>query len=310
MAHFPADERDAPADPDAHDTPVGALVFNANDPSGAGGLAGDVAAITSVGGHAAPIVTGVYLRDTGAIFDHMALDDDLVAEQARTVLEDLPVQAIKAGFVGSADNLAAIAGIAADYPEVPLVAYMPDLSWQASDATEIYHDACTELLLPQASLLVGNHATLRRWLLPDWDAERAPTPRDLAAAAEARGVPYLLATGMARPDGRLDNVLASAHTVLCSMDFDILPGPFIGAGDTLSATVAALLASGCDLEDAVRDALTYLHGCLAYGFRPGMGRYLPDHMFWAEPEDPPEAGDTGPDTLDDLLDTGPHDIPH
>ena len=109
--------------------PACVLVFNANDPSGAAGLSADVNAIASVGAHALPIVTGAYARDTAEIFDHFSLDEEAVAEQARAVLEDVPVQVIKVGFAGSPENLSAVAGIAADYADIPLIAYMPDLSW-------------------------------------------------------------------------------------------------------------------------------------------------------------------------------------
>ena len=116
-------------DPHQSDQPACVMVFNANDPSGAGGLAADVTAIASVGAHALPVVTGAYARDTAEIFNHFTLDEDAVSEQARAVLEDVPVQVFKIGFVGSPDNLGVVAGISADYPDAPLIAYMPSLAW-------------------------------------------------------------------------------------------------------------------------------------------------------------------------------------
>ena len=110
-------------------SPACVLVFNASDPSGAGGLTADISTIASVGGHPIAVVTGAYARDTAQIFDHFSFDDEAVSEQARAVLEDLPVQAIKVGFVGSPENISAIAEITTDYDEVPVIAYMPDLSW-------------------------------------------------------------------------------------------------------------------------------------------------------------------------------------
>ena len=110
MAH----ETDIPLD--SEDTvPACILVFNASDPCGAGGVTGDSLTIASVGSHPVPIVTGVYIRDTAEIFDHIALDEDAVAEQARAVLEDLSVQVIKVGFCGYPEALSTIAEITADY---------------------------------------------------------------------------------------------------------------------------------------------------------------------------------------------------
>ena len=257
------------------------LTFNTSDPSGAGGLTADITAMASVGCHPMPVVTGAYARDTTEIFDHFPFDDDAVAEQARAVLEDMPVQAIKVGFVGSPEIVSTIAQISADYAEVPVIAYMPNLSWWQDERIDQYLDAFQELLLPQTSVLVGNHSTLWRWLLPDWGSERRPSARDLAKAAGEHGVPYLLVTGIPLPEQYLENTLASAQTVLTSAKFERFEATFAGAGDTLSAALTALIANGTDLVEATNEALTYLDRCLDGGFHPGMGHIVPDRMFWA-----------------------------
>ncbi|MBT2334355.1 bifunctional hydroxymethylpyrimidine kinase/phosphomethylpyrimidine kinase [Variovorax paradoxus] len=284
------------------------LVFNASDPSGAGGLGADALAMASVGAHMLPVVTGAYARDTAEIFDHFAFEEEAIAEQARSILEDVEVQLIKVGFVGTPEALSTIAETASDYPEVPLVAYMPNLSWWDENLIEGYLDAFRELLLPQATVLVGNHSTLWRWLLPDWSGERPPGARDIAKAAGEFGVPYTLVTGMVLPDQFIDNVLASPQAVLASEKYERLEAVFAGAGDTLSAALAALLASGTDLVAATTEALAYMDRCLDAGFRPGMGHVLPDRLFWAEPEDD-EDDDEGPDAPPDFA-LPPHDTRH
>ncbi|WP_027016486.1 bifunctional hydroxymethylpyrimidine kinase/phosphomethylpyrimidine kinase [Comamonas composti] len=266
-------------------TPVCVMVFNASDPTGAGGLSADIATIVSVGGHPLPIITGAYSRDTSKLYEHYAFDDEAVAEQARTVLEDVPVAAIKVGFVGSPGNLAAIAEISSDYPDIPVISYMPDLSWWDEDQLDQYLDAFKELVLPQTSVLVGNHNTLWRWLLPDWSSSRSPTARDIAMAAEALQVPYVLVTGMPLPEQYVDNTLATAQSILGNSKYELFDASFIGSGDTLSAALTALIASGNDLGLATQEALEYLDRSLDGGFRPGMGHFLPDRMFWAQPEE-------------------------
>ena len=267
------------------------LVFNANDPSGAGGLTGDVLTMGSVGTHTLPIVTGSYARDTSGIHDFFAFDEEAVSEQARTIAEDVPVQVIKVGFAGSPENLSVIAAIADDYEGVPVVAYMPNLSWWEDSRIDDYLDAFRELLLPQTSVLIGHHSTLRRWLLPEWEGERNPTPRDIARAASELGVPYVLVTGLPLPEQHIDNVLATPETVVVHEKFERIEAVFAGAGDTLSAALAALLATGMDLPEATREALSYLDRCLDEGFRPGMGQVVPDRLFWAQPEDGEDSGD-------------------
>lgn len=288
MSALTPPEKDDEFDDD--DGPTGCVMaFNANDPSGAGGTSADLFAIASVGAHAMPVTTGVYARDTTEIHDFFPLDDEAVSEQARLILEDVPVQVFKVGFVGTPENLSAIAELASDYSDVPLVAYMPDLSWWHEDQIDLYLDAFNELLLPQTTVLVGNHSTLSRWLLPDWSSERSPTALDIAQAANAYGVPYTLVTGIPLPEQFIENTLCTPVSVLCSEKFERFEAVFSGAGDTLSAALAALIASGTELTEAATEALSYLDRCLEAGFRPGMGNVIPDRMFWAHPETDDEA---------------------
>lgn len=282
------------------------MTFNANDPSGAGGLSADIAAIESAGAHALAVVTGTYVRDTAEIFQHFAFDEEAVTDQARYALEDMPVSAIKVGFVGSPENISSIAEIASDYSEVPLIAYMPSLSWWDESEIDSYLDAFRELMLPQTTVLVGNHSSLWRWLLPDWPSERSPSARDIAKAAAESGVPYTLVTGIALPDQFIENVLATPQAVLYSERFERFEAVFAGAGETLSAALCALLANGHDLQAATAEALTYLDHSLEAGFHPGMGCIVPDRLFWAQAEDDDESADA--QTTDDAALTSKPDF--
>ena len=284
----PLDTRQLQAE-DSESAPICVMTFNANDPSGAAGLTADITAITSAGGHPLAVVTGAYVRDTSEILSHVAFDEEAVTEQARMALEDMPAGAIKVGFLGSPENISTIAEIASDYADVPLIAYMPDLSWWEEAEIEIYLDAFRELILPQATVLIGNHSSLWRWLLPDWSTERSPSAKDIAKAAAQWGVPYTLVTGIPLPDQFIDNVLATPQAILYSEKFERFEAVFEGAGETLSAALAALLANGHDLQEATAEALTYLDRSLEAGFHPGMGHILPDRLFWAQAEDDTDA---------------------
>jgi hydroxymethylpyrimidine/phosphomethylpyrimidine kinase len=303
----PSDTEDAAQDTD----PACVIAFNASDPSGASGIAADISAIASVGAHALPVVTGAYARDTAEIFEHFPLDEDAVAEQARAILEDVTAQVFKVGFIGTPESVAVVAEIAADYSDIPVIAYMPNLSWWDESSIDLYLDAFRELMLPQTTVLVGNHSTLWRWLLPDWTGERAPTARDIARAAGEMGVPYTLVTGIVLPEQFIDNVLATPQAVLASEKFERFEATFTGAGDTLSAAVAALVASGSDLAAAATEALSYLDRCLDAGFRPGMGNVIPDRMFWAQPDgdEPGELTEEEAQVLQ-VLDMPAHDTKH
>ncbi len=291
------DPQTAPSPPDqAQDAPSPACVmsFNASDPSGAGGLAGDIATMAAMGAHALPVVTAIVMRDTAEVFDQHLLDPDLVVEQARSILEDVTVSGWKVGFLGSADTVAAVAEVLSDYTEIPLVAYLPSLAWMEEDDQASYLDAFRELILPAAEVLLGNHKTLTDFLLPDWESERPASPRELAVAAAEHGTRYVLVTGVLLAskgnEQYIDNVLASPQGALTGEKFERFDAAFVGSGDTLSASLAALLAAGSELQAAVGEALAFLDQSLDAGFRPGMGNIVPDRFFWALP--PPEEGES------------------
>ena len=316
MAQIHPTEADAATPPEDEETaPACVMSFNASDPSGAGGLSADILAMASAGAHGLAVVTGAYSRDTAEILDHFAFDEEAVTEQARAALEDMPVSAIKVGFVGSPENVSAIAEIAADYADVPLIAYMPNLSWWDESEIDNYLDAFRELMLPQATVLTGNHSTLWRWLLPDWSGAKSPGARDIAKAAGELGVPYTLVTGIPAAEQFIENVLATPQNILYSEKFEHFEASFAGAGDTLSAALTALLANGHDLQSATAEALTYLDHSLSAGFQPGMGHLVPDRMFWAQAEEEPEEDAAGAGLtpashlLDPLLSPSSFDIP-
>ena len=291
--------------------PACVMSFNAADPSGAGGLAGDIATLAAMGAHALPVTTSLMLRDTAEIFDHHPIDADTVAEQARNVLEDITVAGWKVGFLGSAESVSAVAEILSDYPDVPLVSYLPNLGWLDDDQAQPYLEAFRDLILPATEVLVGNHKTLTDFLLPEWDSERPASARELAVAAGERGTRFVLVTGIMLPakggkgsksgasasgsEQFIDNVLASAQGALTGEKFEMFETSFVGAGDTLSAALAALLASGAELQAAVGEALAFMDQTLDSGFRPGMGSVVPDRFFWALP--PGEDGEPGGEPL-------------
>lgn len=296
----PGDVAD-PSDETGQDPPAPACVmsFNASDASGAGGVAGDVATIAAMGAHALPVVTSIVMRDTAEVFDHHAIDPDVVVEQARSVLEDVTIAAWKVGFLGSAEGVSAVAEILSDYPDVPLVAYMPGLSWLEEDEQVAYLDAFRELVLPQAEVLVGSHQTLTDFLLPEWDSERPASPRELAVAAAEHGTRFVLVTSVLVPQSKgateqyLDNVLAGPQGAVTGEKFERFEVSFVGAGDTLSAALASLLAAGSELHSAVGESLAFLDQSLDAGFRPGMGNVIPDRFFWALPPGEEEDGEEG-----------------
>src|SRR5690349_22131212 len=109
-----------PADSEPAFPPI-VLAFAASDPSGGAGIQADLVTLSSMGCHPLSVITALTVQDTIGVEGVLAIDSDWVADQARALLEDMPVDAFKVGVLGSVENIAAIAEIVSDYPDVPLV---------------------------------------------------------------------------------------------------------------------------------------------------------------------------------------------
>ena len=97
------------------------LAFSAADPSGGTGIQADVLTLASMGCHPLSVITALTVQDTLGIEGMQAIESEWVVDQARCLLEDMPVDAFKVGALGSVENIAAVAEIISDYPDVPLI---------------------------------------------------------------------------------------------------------------------------------------------------------------------------------------------
>jgi hydroxymethylpyrimidine/phosphomethylpyrimidine kinase len=268
-------------------TPPLVLTFAATDPSGGAGLQADMLTFASIGCHPLSVVTAVTVQDTVGVDNVMAFDAEWVDEQARAVLEDMQVSVFKLGMLGSVENVAVIAEIVADYPDIPLL-IDPILASGRGDelSSDDMQDAMIELLFPQATLITPNSLEARRLAFPD-DSEEAENASldDCAASLLGMGSEYVLITGTHERGPEVVNTLYGRNGLARSYAWERLPGSYHGSGCTLTSAIAACMAHGLDIEEAVAEAQEYTWQTLKAGFRPGMGQYIPDRMFWAREEE-------------------------
>jgi len=139
------------------------LTFGAADPIGAIGIQADLASFAAMGCHGLSVITALLVADTARVEGVQPIDADWVADQARVVLEDMPVAAFKVGAPGSVENVSVIAEIMSDYPDVPLILdpFLSALPQQEQDSEDLLL-AVRELLIPQTTLLLASAAELGR----------------------------------------------------------------------------------------------------------------------------------------------------
>jgi hydroxymethylpyrimidine/phosphomethylpyrimidine kinase len=273
------------------DLPPIVLVFAATDPSGGAGMQADIMTLSSMGCHPLSVVTAITIQDTMGVDGISPIDAEWVADQARCVLEDIPVAAFKLGLLGSVEQIAAIAEVVSDYPEVPLVL---DPVLASGRGEELVNEemviALRELLVPQTTILTPNTLEARR-LAAD-DSEEGETP-DLAECARrliASGCEYVLVTGTHENTPQVVNTLYGHNGVVRSDAWQRLPGSYHGSGCTLASAIAATIANGLEISDAVKDAQEYTWQTLKAAFRPGMGQHIPDRLFWAHEDEQRDEG--------------------
>lgn len=269
------------------------LTFAASDPTGGAGVQADLLTLASMGCHPLSVITGLTVQDTMGVEAVLPIEAGWVADQARALLEDMPVAAFKFGMLGSVATIAAIAEIANDYPDIPLV-FDPVLASGRGDqlADEDMVDAMLGLLLPRTTVLTPNSLEARRLALDDEEANHegaGPALSECARRLINAGAEYVLVTGTHENTQQVVNTLYGSHGRVREDGWERLPGSYHGSGCTLASAIAANLAHGLDIEEAVRDAQEYTWRTLAAGFRPGMGQYIPDRFFWAHQEESDDA---------------------
>jgi hydroxymethylpyrimidine/phosphomethylpyrimidine kinase len=268
------------------------LVFAASDPTGGAGIQADITTLTSMGCHPLSVITAVTIQDTMGVEDVMPIDAEWVTDQARCVLEDMPVAAFKLGVLGSMEVITAVAEVVSDYPEVPLI-LDPVLASGRGDelaSDEMIH-ALHEMLIPQTTIIIPNSSEARRLALDDRIEDDNPDLPECARRLLATGCEYVLITGTHENTPQVVNVLYNQDGVLRSDTWDRLPGTYHGSGCTLASAIAATIANGLSVEEAVKDAQEYTWQTLKTAFRPGMGQHIPDRLFWAREQDDPAIDD-------------------
>lgn len=285
--------------PEQSALPPFVLTFAATDPSSGAGLQADILTIASMGCHPLSVVTAITVQDTVGVEHVQALDADLVADQARSILEDVPVHAFKIGLLGSVEVMTAVAEVIADYPDIPVI-FDPVLASGRGDelSSEDMISAMRELLIPQTTVLTPNSLEARRLAEEDEgeEGEEGDNP-DLHECAQrllGMGAEFVLLTGTHEHTPQVINTLYGEEGIISSLPWQRLPGSYHGSGCTLAAALAAALAHGLDIPDAVKEAQDFTWQALKAGFRPGMGQYLPDRLFWARGNEDKAGIEAGP----------------
>lgn len=251
------------------------LCFSGLDPSGGAGIQADIEALFSAGCHCLPVITSLTVQDTRNVMSAQAVEPALLIQQARAVLEDVPVHAVKIGLLGSISAIEVIHTILKDYPNLPVV--LDPILWAGGGyefSTEDIASALKSLLVPLTTVITPNTHELRA-LTRDADTLDAG-----ASALLDLGCDHVLLTGTHAESSNVVNTLYTSHHVPQSFEWPRLANEYHGSGCTLAASLAAYLAHGVKISEAARRAQQFTWDALNAGDRPGFGQWLPNRSYW------------------------------
>ncbi|MDJ0805356.1 MAG: hydroxymethylpyrimidine/phosphomethylpyrimidine kinase [Gammaproteobacteria bacterium] len=258
---------------DTHNPPV-VLSIGGHDPGGGAGIQADIEAIAANGGHAATVVSCLTIQDSCDIHALHQVDSALMTAQSKAVLNDCEVGAIKLGLLGSPQLAQAASRLLEEYPDIPVVLDPVLATGAGTDlASEHLIRVFQKDLLPQCNLITPNSLEARRLSGANLSVDECA--RDLLD----KGVKSVLITGTHEQTSIVSNRLYNDTGLIDESQWERLPGEYHGSGCTLAAAVAASLARGCTIIDAVRLAQAFTWESLHRGFRTGRCQSLPDRLY-------------------------------
>ncbi len=259
-------------------TPV-VMTFANHDPSGSSGIQADIETCSSLGCHCTAVITALCAKDTHDLKDMITIDTTMLIEQSRAILEDMPVRAIKIGFLGSVDNAEAVHTILRDYPDIPVVLDPVTHLVEQPGNNDALMNALQSLLLSSATIVTPD-------LVEAYDlAPQADTLDACAMEILESGCQHILVTGSKRSQNNIENNFYDAQGLRKRFQYPRLKFFSHGCGSTLSTSITAYLAHGLRLQDAVEQGQNFTWNALSACRRLGMGRRIPNRFFWTDNND-------------------------
>ncbi len=247
-----------------------ALTIAGFDPSGGAGVAADLAVFGAFGVHGAGAITAITAQDSLGVIDVWPLRPEWIEKQARAVIDDLPIRAIKVGMLGGSAQAACVAAILEGSTETPVV--LDPVLCSKNGASLVDEEGIRVLkkrLLCLATLVTPNVAEAERL------SGRAVTSRremvdGARALVEELGAKAVLVKGL-RDGGDVVDLFFDGTSIKESRAPEIPSADPHGTGCALSSAIAALLALGRPLDAAVDEARRALRTAIAASERVGKG---------------------------------------
>jgi hydroxymethylpyrimidine/phosphomethylpyrimidine kinase len=248
------------------------LIFAGSDPSGGAGLQADIQAVSALGAHPLSVITALTVQDNDRVFKVHPVPAALVQQQAQALIDKIEIAAVKIGIVGNRANAEAIAdmlrAVKERRPELPVVLDPVLASGHGDKLSEDNPAFAIATLLPFVSIVTPN--------LPEAAALCGGEQRMEAQVDTLLGFcPHVLIKGGHGAGPEVVNRLFTSGNQ-CTWTWPRIEGSFHGTGCTLASAIAAFLARGMPMVEAVEEAQAYCDQSLQTAYSIAAGQRIPN----------------------------------
>lgn len=259
-----------------------ALTIAGSDSGGGAGVQADLKAFAANGAYGMSAITALTAQNTQSVTGIYPVPVDFLEKQLHAVLDDIGADSIKVGMLHSSEVIRTVSRVLQDYKAEKIVV---DPVMVATSGDKLLQDEAIQTLagelLPMASLITPNipeaEILLNRGIKTTNDVKQAA--KDLAATG-SRGI--LLKAGHLDEETLVDVYYDSEKDLLKEFEFlRTSTNNTHGTGCTLSSAIAAHLAHGAEMEEAVKEGLAYTHEAIRNGAEYTTGKgHGPVHHFY------------------------------
>ena len=253
------------------------LTIAGSDSCGGAGIQADLKAFSANGVYGMSVITAVTAQNTQGVFDVQDINPSVIAHQIEAVMDDIRVDAIKIGMVSRPETIEIIASTLKKYPLPPLVIDPVMISKSGYDLLQPEaKKALIETLLPMATLITPNLPEAE--VIVGYTIDTIELMQKAAKDLHTLGCQYVLVKGGHLSDDATDVLYDGKEFYLLNAKRLISINTH-GTGCTLSSAIAANLAKGYPVKQAVEEAKAYITEAIGFGFPLGKG-VGPVHHFY------------------------------
>lgn len=264
------------------------LIIAGSDSGGGAGIQADIKTVTALGGFAMTAITALTAQNTLGVHGIFEVPPEFVAEQIRVVMEDIGADCIKTGMLHRADVIDAVAEALDRYaPDVPLIV---DPVMIAKGGASLLEDSAIlsvrQKIIPRATLITPNapEAGVLAGMAVKTQDDAMTAARSLATL----GPKSILITGghLDGEAGRVTDVFLHGEGTMDVFESERIETKHThGTGCTLASAIAAGVAAGMEMRDAIVRARQYVHEAIrtAPGYGHGHGPLNHAHTVSAIP---------------------------